>query len=83
MFATSIDKITVNDELDHLGLYLNHNLYFKKVEEMSNDHISFMWYREEWKVVFPDYLKSDMMFKYSDYSLKESSKFTRRKIYEG
>ena len=50
MQAFDSDVIQCNDELDHLGLYLEHNhysTYAKKVQNESNAPIDFFGYRSE------------------------------------
>lgn len=46
--ATLNKKISLNDELDHLGLYINHNYYTFQTNEFPKDAtINFTGYREE------------------------------------
>ena len=47
--ATAVSKISLQDELDHLGMYIQHNVYPFIVSETSNpiDRIFFGGYREE------------------------------------
>ncbi|MGL5351866.1 MAG: SEC-C metal-binding domain-containing protein, partial [Clostridium sp.] len=51
---TSKQNITLhlNDELDHLGLYIEHNLYYKTFENNSNSIIVPHGYRERLDVYF-------------------------------
>lgn len=46
--ATRSAAVSVNDELDHLGLYIEHNMYYKQAEELANGmQVFFDGYREE------------------------------------
>lgn len=46
--ATQEPKLALNDELDHLGMYINHNCYALQPDNISKKaHISFIGYREE------------------------------------
>lgn len=46
--ATQEEKLALNDELDHLGLYIKHNMYCLQLRDYPSDaHISFQGYREE------------------------------------
>lgn len=46
--AVQTPQVALNDELDHLGLYLNFNIYTMKAEELnSNTHLSAFGLRED------------------------------------
>ena len=46
--ATQEEKLALNDELDHLGLYIKHNMYCLQLRDYPSDaHIRFQGYREE------------------------------------
>lgn len=46
--ATQEEKIALNDELDHLGMYIKHNCYSLQVAEIPQNTLSsFFGYREE------------------------------------
>lgn len=46
--ATQEKKLALNDELDHLGMYIKHNMYCKQLSNYSEDSIVvFEGYREE------------------------------------
>ena len=46
--ATSVDSLALNDELDHLGLYIDKNCYTFQMEDISDkDLVLFVGYREE------------------------------------
>lgn len=45
--SATIDKLALNDELDHLGMYIAHNLYPVMVEETDADRMFWVGYREE------------------------------------
>lgn len=45
--ATQEPKLALNDELDHLGLYINHNCYCMQLDEVeSNTTVNYLGYRE-------------------------------------
>ena len=46
--ATQESKLALNDELDHLGMYIKHNMYCIQLADYPDDaHIRFHGYREE------------------------------------
>ena len=46
--ATQEPKLALNDELDHLGLYIKHNMYCLQLSDIpDNTQIRFQGYREE------------------------------------
>ncbi len=46
--ATQEPKLALNDELDHLGLYIKHNMYCLQLSEIPEDaEVRFQGYREE------------------------------------
>ena len=46
--ATQESKLALNDELDHLGMYIKHNMYCIQLADYPEDaHIRFHGYREE------------------------------------
>ena len=46
--ATQEPKLALNDELDHLGLYIKHNMYNLQLSDVPDDtQIRFQGYREE------------------------------------
>jgi len=46
--ATQERKLALNDELDHLGMYIKHNMYCIQLADYPDDaHIRFHGYREE------------------------------------
>lgn len=46
--ATNVKQLRLNDELDHLGLYLEHNMYTLQYEGLENDCIATVeGYREQ------------------------------------
>ena len=46
--ATETAEITTSDELDHLGMYISHNMYSLQAKDIGQGkHVSFMGYREE------------------------------------
>ena len=46
--ATQERKLALNDELDHLGMYIKHNMYCLQLQDYPDDaHIRFHGYREE------------------------------------
>lgn len=46
--ATQDSKLALNDELDHLGMYIKHNMYCIQLQDYPDDvHIRFYGYREE------------------------------------
>lgn len=45
--AANIDKLALNDELDHLGMYIRHNMYSITAEKMEDGIISWLGYREK------------------------------------
>ncbi|MCJ7813050.1 hypothetical protein MUP95_07025, partial [bacterium] len=48
--------LSINDELDHLGLYLNHNHYVTYAENLSSSskvsHLNFLAYRKELDIYY-------------------------------
>lgn len=46
--ATQESKLALSDELDHLGMYIKHNMYCIQLQDYPDDaHIRFYGYREE------------------------------------
>lgn len=46
--ATQENKLALSDELDHLGMYIEHNMYCIQLQDYPDDaHIRFYGYREE------------------------------------
>ena len=46
--ATQESKLALNDELDHLGMYIKHNMYCLQLNEYPDDaEIKFYGYRED------------------------------------
>lgn len=46
--ATQDEKLALNDELDHLGMYIFHNCYYYQTDLVSKDtRLNFYGYREE------------------------------------
>ena len=46
--ATKIQELSLRDELDHLGLYIEHNMYSIHAKEMGQGHfVNYEGYRED------------------------------------
>lgn len=46
--ATETVEVVTSDELDHLGMYISHNMYSLQVKDIGQrNHVIFMGYREE------------------------------------
>jgi len=50
--ATSVESIALNDELDHLGMYIKHNMYSITASEINGDKINWLGYREDLDTYF-------------------------------
>lgn len=44
--AANVDKLALNDELDHLGMYICHNMYSITADQMAEGRINWYGYRE-------------------------------------
>ena len=45
--ATKLEKLELNDELDHLGLYIEYNLYYLTVQASKANNLQFQGYRQQ------------------------------------
>lgn len=45
--ATKLKKLELNDELDHLGLYIEYNLYYLTIQASKANNLQFQGYRQQ------------------------------------
>lgn len=62
--ATQEQNIALNDELDHLGMYINHNCYTLKAKDTPNDAalVLYYGYREDLDKYFSSLYHSQLKF---------------------
>lgn len=60
--ATQIDKLALNDELDHLGLYIEHNTYSEQISLLPGDYLAFTGYREELDFYFSSLIHTNLEY---------------------
>lgn len=53
-------KVSLNDELDHFGMYMAHNMYSITANKMDSDYVSWYGYREKVDTYFAHMIQSDM-----------------------
>ncbi len=53
-------KVALNDELDHYGLYMAHNMYSITADQMDSDHINWYGYRENIDSYFANLISENM-----------------------
>jgi len=59
--SANIDKLALNDELDHLGMYISHNMYSITAAQMDNGNISWLGYREKLDQYFSSLFHEGML----------------------
>ncbi len=59
--ALHISALAPNDELDHLGLYINHNCYYMEYEDLKSDvNLHLIGYREDLDTYFNQLYHSEL-----------------------
>lgn len=59
--ALQISVLAPNDELDHLGLYINHNCYYMEYEDLKSDvNLQLIGYREDLDTYFNQLYHSEL-----------------------
>jgi hypothetical protein len=90
--AAKSSVLSINDEIDHLGLYLNHNRYVTYAENISNSsnigHLDFLAYRKDIDIYYHNLIVDPQNAikpkqKYLDGYLKEIVELIGKQAREG